>query len=207
MKSQKPYTHRSRFAERVLALSTALLAAYQIAIGIEGRGQLPVALYTLAFGLILINALLWIVLENEFIEMRAIHAFCAIVPLSLTLGLSFEYQTAYWPLYLILWMIALMGALLTASRIPSAATGGLALVYAVSGAMMVILPVAESLRGLAPRRILWVACAGAILMFEGLRMSCRLCIRGLEETKAINMRSYLRLAFLISATTTLGFAA
>lgn len=36
--------------DRLLFLSTALLTSYQIAIGIEGLGSIPVFVYTLGFG-------------------------------------------------------------------------------------------------------------------------------------------------------------
>jgi hypothetical protein len=44
--------------DRSLLLATGLLSAYQIAVGIEGIGNLAVICYTIAFGLLLVADLM-----------------------------------------------------------------------------------------------------------------------------------------------------
>ncbi len=47
---------------RILLLATGLLAAYQVVIGIDGLGAIPVLAYTIAFGVLLVSGLLMIIL-------------------------------------------------------------------------------------------------------------------------------------------------
>ena len=44
--------------DRILLLVTGVISAYQIAVGIDGFGRLPIISYTIAFGVLLIAALL-----------------------------------------------------------------------------------------------------------------------------------------------------
>lgn len=206
MTSKRQDARKISLTERALILATAMLASYQIAVGIEGRGLVPVGLYTIAFGLILVTALVSIVVENGLLEKRSAHVAAAIVPLALSLGLSVEYHPPYFPVCLILWLTALLGLLLAASG-RSSATGSLALVYTATGAIIVLITLFESIQGVAPRRALWVACTGAILLIEGLWLAGRLRTQNPETSPELSLRVYLLLAFLISATTALGFAA
>ena len=54
--------------DRILLLLTGLLAAYQVAIGIEGLSALPTIAYTIAFGVLLVAGLLLIILGFEVLE-------------------------------------------------------------------------------------------------------------------------------------------
>ena len=48
--------------DRILILLTALLASYQIVVGIDGLGTVPITAYTIAFGALLVAMLLLTIL-------------------------------------------------------------------------------------------------------------------------------------------------
>ena len=48
--------------DRLLLLLTVLLASYQIVVGIDGLGTVPITAYTIAFGALLVAMLLLIIL-------------------------------------------------------------------------------------------------------------------------------------------------
>jgi hypothetical protein len=54
--------------DRILLLLTGLLTAYQVAIGINGLGAVPIAAYTIAFGVLLVAGLLLIILGFDVLE-------------------------------------------------------------------------------------------------------------------------------------------
>jgi hypothetical protein len=81
--------------DRILLLATALLSAYQIAVGIEGLGSLAVTSYTIAFGVLLVASLILIILGFEALESPLVVAVAALIPLSLSLGLISQYVSSY----------------------------------------------------------------------------------------------------------------
>ena len=52
--------------DRIFLILTALLAAYQVVIGIDGLGTLAVASYSIAFGVLLLACLLFIIFGFEY---------------------------------------------------------------------------------------------------------------------------------------------
>jgi len=73
--------------DRILLLFTGLLAAYQVAVGIEGFSMLPVIAYTIALGVLLVAGLLLIILGFEVLDSPVVVIVSTIIPLSLSLGL------------------------------------------------------------------------------------------------------------------------
>ena len=71
--------------DRILLLLTALLAAYQVAVGIEGLDSFAILCYTIAFGVLLVACLLLIILGFEILESPLVVIVSSIIPLSLSL--------------------------------------------------------------------------------------------------------------------------
>jgi hypothetical protein len=172
--------------DRILLLATALLSAYQIAVGIEGLGSLAVTSYTIAFGVLLVASLILIILGFEALESPLVVAVAALIPLSLSLGLISQYVSSYQVGYM---AFALLGFLaigitryLTPGRI---ATIVLALVHGTAGLLIFILPIVLSLRGKARPGFVLVGIGGGLIGIGGLLLAFLRTGRPLLSAKTI----------------------
>ncbi|MFO7584830.1 MAG: hypothetical protein R6W69_08880, partial [Anaerolineales bacterium] len=77
-------------SDRILLLLTGLLAAWQVAFGIDHLDTLPVIAYTLGFGVLLVAGLLLIILGFEILDSPAVVIISTLIPLSLALGLVWQ---------------------------------------------------------------------------------------------------------------------
>ena len=101
--------------DRVLLLITGLLAAYQVAIGIDGFATLPIIAYTIAFGVILVAGLLLIILGFDVLDSPVIVVVSTIIPLSLSLGLVWQHLPSLRISYLIFAVVGFSVILITRS--------------------------------------------------------------------------------------------
>ncbi len=158
--------------DRIFLLATGLLAAYQIARGLDGMSPVPTWAYTIGFGTLLVAGLLLIILGFEGLEIQAIVITSALIPLSISLGLISEHLPAYTLPYLV---FCISGFLLialtrfTASR--QAATIVLALIHGVAGLIITFLPVILFFQGAAPAGYILVGLGGGLIGLGGLLLA------------------------------------
>lgn len=81
--------------DRIIPFGTCLLAAHQVAIGINGLEHVPTIAYTVAFGVLLVAGLLIIILGFEVFQSSIVVIVSTITPLSLSLGLIWEHVNAW----------------------------------------------------------------------------------------------------------------
>jgi hypothetical protein len=81
--------------DRFLLLIAGLFAAWQVAVGINGMGTLPIIAYTVGFGILLVAALLLMILGFDALESPIVVILSTIIPLSLSLGLVWEHLPAW----------------------------------------------------------------------------------------------------------------
>ena len=81
--------------DRALLLITGLLAAYQIVVGIDNLSTVPIIAYTIAFGVLLVAALLLIILGFDVLDTPVVVIVSTIIPLALSLGLVWEHLASY----------------------------------------------------------------------------------------------------------------
>lgn len=158
--------------ERSLLLVTGLLAAYQIAVGIEGAHAVAIICYTVAFGVLMVAGLLLIIFGYDILESSLVVIAATIVPLSLSLGLVIEYLSAYWEVYL--WFVLLGFAAVVITRTlssPMVATLVLAFAHGVSGLVIFGLPILLSLRGQASPGFALVGVGGGLIGIAGLLLA------------------------------------
>ncbi|MFV1949068.1 MAG: hypothetical protein ACC633_03940 [Anaerolineales bacterium] len=158
--------------DRIFLLATGLLAAYQIARGLDGMSPVPTWAYTIGFGTLLVAGLLLIILGFEGLEIQAVVITSALIPLSISLGLISEHLPAYTLPYLV---FCISGFLLialtrfTASR--QAATIVLALIHGVAGLIITFLPVILFFQGAAPAGYILVGLGGGLIGLGGLLLA------------------------------------
>lgn len=158
--------------QRVLLLITGLLAAYQIAIGIEGLHTIPTVSYTIGFGVLLIAVLLLIILGFDVLDSPLVVIAATIIPLSLSLGLVWQYAPTVQVVYLVFCLIGFLLVVSTRLLMPGrVAIITLALVHGVAGVVITFLPFVLVWRGSVPPGFVLVGVGGALIGLGGLLLS------------------------------------
>jgi hypothetical protein len=158
--------------DRILLLLTALLAAYQVAVGIDGFDTFTIVCYTIAFGVLLIACLLMIILGFEVLESPFVLIVSTIIPLSLSLGLVWEYLIDFRLLYLSFAILGFLAVITTRQFTPGrVAVLVLAIVHGISGMVIFLLPILLSIGGLTAQGFALVGVGGALIGIGGLLLS------------------------------------
>jgi len=143
--------------DRILLLITGLLAAYQIAVGIDGTGTLAMSAYTVSFGVLLVAGLLLIILGFDILDSPLVVIISTIIPLSLSLGLVYEYLPSWGNIYTIFVIIGFLLVIYSRYKMTSKlAFIPIALVHGVSGMIIFLLPIIYSIQGKTPNEFVWV---------------------------------------------------
>ena len=159
--------------DRILLLLTGLLAAYQVAIGIEGLSALPIIAYTIAFGVLLVAGLLLIILGFEVLDSPVVVIVSTIIPLSLSLGLVWQHLPDWRTAYLVFVMVGFLAIIVTRtvrlqSKLPTLV---LALVHGIAGMTIFLLPIILALQGGVKPLFALVGVGGALIGVGGLLLS------------------------------------
>jgi hypothetical protein len=192
--------------ERTLLLIAGLLAAYQIAIGIEGASAAAMLSYTVAFGVLMVTGLLLIIFGYDLLESSLVVIVATIVPLSLSLGLVIEYLSAYKGLYFWFVLVGLAAVVITrtiSGRV--VATWVLAFTHGVAGLVIFSLPIGLSLRGQAPPGFALVGVGGGLIGIAGLLLSLLKTGKPILSKKAI-LSLFPGLLLLTTSAFVAGFA-
>jgi hypothetical protein len=159
--------------DRILLLATVLLAAYQVAVGIDGFASLSILAYTIAFGVLLIAGLLLIILGFEVLELPIVVIASTIIPLSLSLGLVWEYLPSVRLPYLVFIILGFLAVAVSRmipihTKLPIAI---LAVVHGISGLIIFLLPILLSIQGVVDPLFALVGLGGALIGLGGLLLS------------------------------------
>lgn len=159
--------------DRILLLVTGFLAAYQIAVGIDGLATLPILAYTIAFGILLVAALLLLLLGFEVLDSPVVVVVSTVIPLSLSLGLVWEQVAACRSVYLAFVIAGFLAVLTTRllplrNRLPVLV---LAVVHGIAGLTIFLLPILLSLAGQAHPAFSLVGIGGALIGAGGLLLA------------------------------------
>jgi hypothetical protein len=161
------------FLDRLLLLATSLLAAWQVAVGIDGSDALPMAAYTVGFGILLLAGLLLMILGWEALESPAVVVLSTLIPLSLSLGLVWERMPSWRAPYLAFAVLGFLAVVLTRllpirNRLPLLV---LILVHGIAGLTIFLLPIIWALAGRAGPGFALVGAGGALIGAGGLLLS------------------------------------
>jgi hypothetical protein len=158
--------------DRILLLLTGLLAAYQIAIGVEGVPAVSLWAYTIGFGILLLAGSMLIILGFEGLDSSLVAIVTTMLPLALSLGLVWDYLPAWRIPYLAFVVVGFATVVLTrVIRAGRAATITLAVVHGVAGLIIFGLPIYLSLTGATPPGFALVGIGGALIGAGGLMLS------------------------------------
>ena len=159
--------------DRILLLFTVLLASYQVSAGIDGFDTLPIIAYTIAFGVILVAALLIFILGFGVLDSPTVVIVSTIIPLSLAVGLIHQHAASFGTWYLVFAIIGFLAVTLTRSipapgKIPTIV---LAIVHGIAGMTIFLLPIVLSIQGNAHPMFSLVGVGGALIGIGGLALS------------------------------------
>jgi len=159
--------------DRALLFVMVVLAAYQVAIGIDHLTTLSIAAFTIAFGILIIAGLVLIILGFDVMESPLVVIVSTIIPLAMSLGLVWERLISLRTIYLAFAIIGFLAVLITRSipvsgKVPTVV---LAIVHGVAGLTIVLLPVIFTIRGAARPAFLLVGVGGALIGIGGLLLS------------------------------------
>jgi hypothetical protein len=172
--------------DRILLLATALLSAYQIAVGIEGLAGQVITCYTIAFGVLLISSLILIILGFEALDSPLVVIIAALIPLSLSLGLISQYFPSYQVGYMALAVLGFLAIVVTRYLTPGrTATIALALAHGTAGLLIFMLPIVLSLQGRVRPGFILVGIGGGLIGIGGLLLAFQRAGRPLLSAKTI----------------------
>jgi len=159
--------------DRTLLLLTGILAAYQVAVGIDGFSTLPIIAYTIAFGVLLVAGLLLIILGFDVLDSPVVVIVSTIIPLSLSLGLVWQHLVSYRTPYLVFSVIGFAAIFITRSfpmpgKLPTII---LAVIHGIAGLTIFLLPIIISIQELAKPAFALVGGGGALIGIGGLLLS------------------------------------
>lgn len=155
--------------DRIFLFGASLLAAYQVAVGIEGLSSFTILCYTIGFGIILVACLLMIILGLDVLESTLVVIASTVIPLSLSSGLIAEFFPFWLPAYLVFAGLGFLAVILTRivwKRKVSLVV--LAVVHGVAGLLIFGLPVLLSAQGTTPIGFSLVGAGGALIGLGGI---------------------------------------
>ena len=158
--------------DRILLLLTVLLAAYQVAVGVVVFDTFAIVCYTIAIGVLLVACLLLIILGFEILESPLVVIVSTIIPLSLSLGLVWEYLVEVRIYYLAFVILGFLAVVFTRLFTPGRkAVLVLAVVHGIAGMVIFLLPIVLSIQGFTNWGFIFVSIGGALIGIGGLLLS------------------------------------
>ncbi|MFN8434267.1 MAG: hypothetical protein U0V18_09610 [Anaerolineales bacterium] len=192
--------------DRTLLLLTTLLASYQVSAGIDGFSALPITAYTIAFGVILVAALLIFILGMEVLDLPIVVIVSTIIPLSLSVGLVWQHLASWRTSYLIFAIISFLAVTLTRSiqiqnKLP---VGILAITHGIAGLTIFLLPIILAIQTQVKPLFALVGIGGGLIGVVGLLLSFQKI--GLQIVSRENlMKFFPTLLLLTTALFVAGF--
>lgn len=192
--------------DRTLLLLTVLLASYQVSAGIDGFTAMPIVAYTIAFGVILIAALLIFILGIEVLDSPIVVIVSTIIPLSLAVGLVWQHLASMRTSYLIFAIVGFLAVTLTRSiqmqnKLPVII---LAIAHGIAGLTIFLLPIVIAMQGQVKPLFALVGIGGALIGSGGLLLSFQKTGKPILSRDTI-MRVFPILLLLTTALFVAGF--
>lgn len=193
--------------DRLLLLTAGLFAAWQVAVGINGMGALPIIAYTVGFGILLVAAFLLMIMGFDALDSPTVVILSTVIPLSLSLGLVWEYLPAWGNPYLIFAILGFMAIIITraVSLKNILPVMVLAIVHGIAGMIIFVLPFYLTFTGRVVPGFLLVGVGGALIGLWGVLLYFEKAGRPILSQKAV-FKFLPGLLLLTTAAFVLGFS-
>lgn len=192
--------------DRLLLFLTGILAAWQVAVGINDAETLPLIAYTVAFGVLLVAGLILVILGFDVLESPIVVIVSTIIPLSLSLGLVWENVIPLRMPFFLFVVVGFLSILFTRllhfqNKLPITV---LAVVHGMAGLTIFLLPIVSALNGRADPPFALVGLGGALIGLGGLLLSF-LKIGHPILSQSLIFRLLPLLLFLMTVSFVIGF--
>ncbi|MBT3252806.1 MAG: hypothetical protein HN995_00845 [Candidatus Marinimicrobia bacterium] len=157
---------------RVILLLVAIIAGVQIVSGIEGLGTIPIAYYTVSYGIFLISAILMVLMGVDIIEHPIAALAASMLPLGFSMGLIGEFLLEYHLIYSSL--ISVLYAGLTIQKLRKQDKSALLfqiLLHGFSGLVLFILPLVLFIQGEVESNFLGVSVGTGLVAIGGMALA------------------------------------
>lgn len=156
--------------DRILLLGTCLLAAYQIVDGIDNLSTVPITAYTIAFGILLVAALLLFILGFDALDEPIVVVISTVIPLSLSLGLVWQHLASLRTFYLAFTIIGFLAVVVSRVNSPIERFSNpiLTFVHGIAGLIIFLLPIIVVIEKQAAPAFALVGIGGALIGLDGL---------------------------------------
>jgi hypothetical protein len=192
--------------DRMFFLLAAIIAAYQVVIGIEGLGEIPILGFSFTFGMILVVASLLIIVGYSARENPWVVVLSTVIPLGVSGGMVAKYFPDFLHWYAIWIIVGLAGVVFTQSgKKGKVAILWLAFIHATAGLVIVLAPIYLVSNGLVGNNLLFASLGGALISGMGLMM---FVLNEAEHMPALHTRQPRIFAiayFLLSLSLATGF--
>jgi hypothetical protein len=191
---------------RILLLLTAILASYQVSVGIDGFSAIPIIAYTIAFGVLLVAGILLIIWGFEVLDAPVVVIISTIIPLSLAAGLVWQHLASLQTPYLTFTIAGFLAVTLTRTistpgKIPTIV---LAIVHGIAGITIFLLPIILSVQEVTMPLFSLVGAGGALIGIGGLALSFLKAGKPILPKEAI-LKIFPGLLFLMTLCFVIGF--
>ena len=160
--------HKISVSDRVIFLLTAIAAGTKIVTGMEHHSIISTFYYTVAFGVLVLASIMLLLFGFTLLENPFMPIVSTLIPMMLSLGLVQDYIPAMVKSYtLLMGLLYLISIYARFKATPRTASLILAVVHAISGLLLVIMPhILYFWYGL-PARILFVSIGGLVIGVQG----------------------------------------
>ncbi len=133
---------KMHFINKIFLLFTILISSYFIVNGFDDVSVIPVILYTIGLGALVLASLLLLLFGIEILENKLVVIFSTLIPFSISLGLIFQYVNTlfvYYFIFIILEYLLIIYARYSDSRIASILT--IAFFHGIAGLIIFLVPI------------------------------------------------------------------
>lgn len=158
--------------DRILLLFAVILASIQVVTGIDGLSSISTICFTIGFGVLIVAGLLIFISGFEMMETSYLSIISSVIPLSLSAGLISEFYPYLQNVYLVIATLALFIILLSRYFFPAKlALAILIMTHAISGCIIVLLPLLACFHNWVSWIFCQVSLGGAVIGMYGILLS------------------------------------
>ncbi len=160
------------FLDRLFLIATIFLASYEIVKGIENYPKESIVALTIGFGVLVIASILIFIFGIQILENNYIPVVSSIIPFSFAYTLFNVYMDKYSKYFLAFLVIGFfIVAISRFSKGKIIKTLTLSFFHAISGILIVFIPILLFLGGKAEGKIVFISIGGTIIGVGGILLS------------------------------------
>jgi len=157
---------------RIILLLVAGLAGFQIVIGIENCGIIPIAYYTFSYGISLVSALLMLLMGVDIIEHEVAALAASMLPLGFSMGLVAAFMLEYHLYYAS--FVSLLFAGLIIQKLRHEDKSALLfqiMLHGLTGLVLFIVPLVLIIQGTVETRYLGISIGTGLIAVGGMALA------------------------------------